>query len=172
MFLLLKLLQSLVKTLHSEGTPTQIAAGVAFGAALGLTPLLSLHNLIVITALALLNVSFGAGLFALALFTPFGFALDPLFNRIGENLLLQVGALRPLWVTADSTPVLALFNLNNTVVVGSLVAWLLLFAPIFLLARLGVVRYRATLGERIQKTRWYQAIRASRAYNVYRWFRE
>ena len=39
MLILLKLLQSLVKTLHSEGTPLQIAAGVALGAALGLTPL-------------------------------------------------------------------------------------------------------------------------------------
>jgi uncharacterized protein (TIGR03546 family) len=172
MFLLLKLLQSLVRTLHSDGTPTQIAAGVALGAALGLTPLLSLHNLLILTALALLNVSFGAGMFAFVLFTPFGFALDPLFHRIGDNLLLHVGSLRSLWVTADSTPVLALFNLNNTVVVGSIVGWLLLFAPIFLLSRLGVVRYRETLGERVQKTRWYRAIRASRAYNVYRWFRE
>jgi uncharacterized protein (TIGR03546 family) len=172
MFLLLKLLQSLVRTLHSDGTPTQIAAGVALGAALGLTPLLSLHNVLIVTAMALLNVSFGAGMFAFALFTPFGFALDPLFNRIGDALLLQAGVLRPLWVTADSTPVLALFNLNNTVVVGSIVGWLVLFAPVFVLSRLGVVRYRATLGERVRKTRWYQAIRASRTYNVYRWFRE
>jgi uncharacterized protein (TIGR03546 family) len=171
MFLLLKLLQSLVKTLHSDGTPTQIAAGVALGAALGLTPLLSPHNLIILTALALLNVSFGAGIFAFALFTPFGFALDPVFDHVGHALLLHAGALQPLWVTADSTPVLALFNLNNTVVVGSIVGWVLLIAPIFLLSRLGVVRYRATLGERVRQTRWYQAIRASRAYNVYRWFR-
>ena len=65
MLVLLKLLQSLVRTLHSDGTPAQIAAGVALGAALGLTPLLSLHNLFVVAALALLNVSFGAGLLGL-----------------------------------------------------------------------------------------------------------
>jgi uncharacterized protein (DUF2062 family) len=44
MLTLLELLQSLVKTLDSEGTPTQIAAGVALGAALGLTPIANLHN--------------------------------------------------------------------------------------------------------------------------------
>jgi uncharacterized protein (DUF2062 family) len=44
MLTLLELLQSLVKTLHSDGTPTQIAAGVALGAALGLTPIANLHN--------------------------------------------------------------------------------------------------------------------------------
>ena len=42
--LLLKLIQSLIKALHSEGTPGQLAAGLALGAILGLTPLWNLHN--------------------------------------------------------------------------------------------------------------------------------
>jgi uncharacterized protein (TIGR03546 family) len=172
MLVLLKLLQSLVRTLHSEGTPAQIASGVALGAALGLTPLISLHNLFVVAALALLNVSFGAGLLGLTLFAPVGFLLDPLFDRVGSALLLRVESLRPIWEFADATPVVAWFNLNNTVVLGSIVGWIVLFLPIYLLARLGVVRYRVTVGERIAKTRAYKAIRASRAYNVYRWFRE
>ena len=171
MLVLLKLLQSLVRTLHSEGTPAQIAAGIAIGAALGLTPLVSLHNLFVVAALALLNVSFGAGLLGLTLFAPIGFLLDPLFDRVGSALLLRAEALRPLWELTDSTPVVAWFNFNNTVVLGSIVGWLVLFLPIYLLARLGVVRYRATVGERVAKSPAYKAIRASRASNVYRWFR-
>ena len=172
MLALLKLLQSLVRTLHSDGTPAQIAAGVALGAALGLTPLLSLHTLFVVAALALLNVSFAAGLLGLTIFAPIGFLLDPAFDRAGSALLLRAESLRPLWEFTDGTPVVAWFNFNNTVLLGSIVGWLVLFVPIYLLARFGVVRYRATLGERIAKTRFYQGIRASRAYNVYRWFRE
>ena len=42
--LLLKLIQSLIKALHSEGTPGQLAAGLALGSILGLTPLWNLHN--------------------------------------------------------------------------------------------------------------------------------
>jgi uncharacterized protein (DUF2062 family) len=38
MLALLKLIQSIIKTLHSDGTPGQVAAGMALGAALGLTP--------------------------------------------------------------------------------------------------------------------------------------
>ena len=38
MLALLKLIQSLIKTLHSAGTPGQVAAGMALGSALGLTP--------------------------------------------------------------------------------------------------------------------------------------
>jgi uncharacterized protein (TIGR03546 family) len=172
MLALLKLLQSLVRTLHSDGTPAQIAAGFGLGAALGLTPLISLHNIFVFAALALLNVSFAAGLLGMTLFTPIGFLLDPLFDRVGGALLLHSEPLRPLWEVTDGTPVVAWFNLNNTVVLGSIVGWLVLFLPICILARIGVVHYRATLGKRLAQTPAYKAIRASRAYNIYRWFRE
>jgi uncharacterized protein (TIGR03546 family) len=172
MFTLLKLLQSLVKTLHSDGTPGQIAAGVALGAALGLTPIANVHNVLVVLLLAVLNVSFAAGLFAWALFVPIGFLLDPLFDRLGRLLLTETPALQPLWTTWDNTPGLALTNFNNTVVLGSLVGWLLLALPIFVVARVGVIRYRATIGERVRRTALYKAITASRAYNVYRWLHE
>src|ERR687884_2362804 len=102
MFALLKLLQSLIKTLHSEGTPGQIAAGMALGSALGLTPLMNVHNLVIVFFLFVLNVSFGAGLFAWALFVPLGFLLDPLFDRIGRALLLETPSLRPLWTSSSS----------------------------------------------------------------------
>ena len=84
MLAILKLLQSLVKTLHSEGTPLQIGAGFALGAALGLTPLFNIHNLLIIVLLTMLNVSFGAGLLAMVLCAPFGFLLDPVFDRVGH----------------------------------------------------------------------------------------
>jgi uncharacterized protein (TIGR03546 family) len=165
----LKLLQSLVRTLHSDGTPAQIAGGVALGAALGLTPLTSAHNLLVVLLLLVLNVSFGAGVLAWALFVPVGFLLDPVFDAAGRRLL-ETPALTPVWTQWYNTPVVPYTSFNNSVVLGSVVAWLLLFVPIFLLARLLVVRYRATLGARIQQSRYYRAFSASRAYNVYRWF--
>ena len=171
MLTLLKLLRSLVNTLHSDGSPGQIAAGVALGAALGLTPIANVHNAIVLLLLAVLNVSFAAGMLAWAVFVPIGFLFDPLFDRLGHWLLLDVHALRPLWTSWDNVPGLALTNFNNTVVLGSLVAWLVLFVPIYFLARYGVVRYRATLGERVRRSRFYKALQASQLYNVYSWFR-
>ena len=171
MLAILKLIQSLAKTLHSDGTPTQIAAGVALGAALGLTPILNVHNLVILLLLAVLNVSFGAGVLAWGLFVPLGFVLDPLFDAIGRALLVGTPALRPIWVAMDNAPVLPYTNFNNTVVLGSVVAWLALFVPIFILARIGVVRYRATIGERVRRSRAYKALQASQIYNVYTWFR-
>lgn len=165
----LKLLQSLVKTLHSDGTPAQIAGGIALGAALGLTPLTSAHNLLVVLLLLVLNVSFGAGLLSWGIFVPVGFLLDPVFDAIGRRLL-ESPSLEPMWTQWYNTPVVPYTSFNNSIVLGSVVGWLLLFVPVFLLARLLVVRYRATLGARIQQSRYYRAFSASRAYNVYRWF--
>jgi len=167
---LLKLIQSIIKTLHSAGTPGQVAAGMALGSALGLTPLMSLHNLVVFSLLVLLNVSFGGGMLGWMLFVPFGFLLDPVFDGIGLRLLTAPG-LRPLWTDLTNTPVVPYTNFNNTVVLGSFVAWLVLMVPIFFAARYGVAKYRATIGERVRQSRFYRAVTASQVYNLYKMFR-
>jgi uncharacterized protein (TIGR03546 family) len=170
MFALLKLIQSIIKTLHSEGTPGQVAAGMALGAALGLTPLMNVHNLVVFSLILLFNVSFGGGMLGWALFVPVGFILDPVFHAIGLGLL-EAPSLRGLWTAMYNTPLVPYTNFNNSVVLGSVVGWLGLGLPIFFAARWGVARYRATIGERVQRSRLYKAITASKAYNVYRLFR-
>ena len=170
MFGLIKLIQSLIGALHSEGTPGQLAAGIVLGSILGLTPLLNLHNALVFAALVLLNVSFAGGMLGWALFIPVGFALDPLFDWLGHRLLLAE-SLRGFWTSLYNTPVVPLTNFNNTVVLGSVVFAVLFAIPLFILTRLGVVRYRATIGERVRQSRFYKAVMASKAYNVYKMFR-
>ncbi len=170
MLTLLKLIQSIIKTLHSEGTPGQVAAGMAIGSVLGLTPLMNIHNLIIFSLIVVLNVSFGGAMLGWALFVPIGFLLDPAFHAVG-SALLQAPSLRPLWTTLSNTPLVPYTNFNNTVVLGSFVGWVALTVPIFFAARYGVTRYRATIGERVRRSRWYKAVTASQAYNWYRMFR-
>src|SRR3954466_1410587 len=167
---LLKLIQSIIKTLHSAGTPGQVAAGMALGSALGLTPLMNLHNLAIFSILVLLNVSFGGGMLGWMLFVPVGFLLDPLFDAMGSALLSAPG-LRSLWTDWTNTPILPFTNFNNTVVLGSFVFWAVFAIPIFFAARYGIARYRATVGERVRQSRFYKAITASQVYNVYKMFR-
>lgn len=169
MFALVKLIQSLVGALHSEGTPGQLAAGIALGSILGLTPLVNIHNAIVFAAIVLLNVSFAGGMLGWALFVPIGFILDPLFDWIGHQLLLAE-SLRGLWTSLYNTPVVPLTNFNNTIVLGSLVFALLLLVPLFFATRWAVARYRATIGARVRQSKFYRAVMASKVYNVYRMF--
>ncbi len=170
MLTLLKLLQSLFKTLHSEGTPAQVATGVALGAAWGLTPLLNLHNLGIAAAVMVFNVSVGGAMLGWLLFTPVGFLLDPLFDLVGRRLLLASG-LEDLWTRLYNVPVLPWTNFNNSVVLGSVVLWVAGLVPIWLLARWGVRRYRETWGARLEGTPLMQALKASKAYNWYRLLR-
>lgn len=169
MFALIKLMQSLFGALHSEGTPGQLALGIVLGSFLGLTPLLNLHNAVVFALLVLLNVSFAGGMLGWAVFVPIGFLLDPLFDWIGHSLLLAP-SLRGLWTSFYNTPIVPLTNFNNTVVLGSVVFALLFAVPLFFAARFAVVRYRATIGERVRQSKFYRAVMASKVYNVYKMF--
>jgi uncharacterized protein (TIGR03546 family) len=171
MYALIKLIQSLVKALNSEGTPGQVAAGIAMGACLGLTPLLNLHNLLVVGAIMFFRVSVPGATLGWLLFTPVGFLLDPVFDRVGTALLVDSAALQAVWSSAYNAPIVALANPTNTIVVGSLVGWVVLAVPIFFLARAGVGWYRRTIYERYKDAKLFRALRASKIYNAYQLFR-
>ncbi len=163
------LLQSMVKALNSEGRPGQVAAGIALGACLGLTPLMNLHNLVILLAAMVLDVSLAGFSLGWTIFVPAGFLLDPLFDAIGTRLL-SAPSLAPLWTTFANTPVVSLANLDNTVVLGSLVFWIAMWLPIYFLAKWGVVHYRARVYERLKQTRVFHAVQASNLYKIYRLF--
>lgn len=164
--LILRFLQSLIRALNSDGTPGQVAMGMAVGLAFGLTPLLSLHNVLVLAVAMLTTVSFPGVMLGWAIAVPIGFMLDPLFDRVGMALLTN-DALTPLWVWVVNTPVVSLSKLNNTIVLGSLTVWLLALVPAFFVFRVLVVRYRAQVLARVQQLRLYQFVRASKAWRFY-----
>ena len=170
MLAILKLLQSLFKTLHSQGTPGQVAAGIMLGVGLGLSPILSGHNLVLFAALVLLNVSFGGGMLGMALFTPLGFLLDPVFNRLGFALLDAPG-LQGLWTSLYNTPLVPYTSFNNTVTLGALAAWVVLALPIYVGAKAAIATYRAKYGVRVENSRLMKAVKASKFNTLYTWFR-
>ena len=59
----LEILAKLVKILRSAASPNQIAAGFIIGMIIGLTPLWTLHNLILFVLLIILNVNIASALF-------------------------------------------------------------------------------------------------------------
>jgi hypothetical protein len=56
-------------------------------------------------------------------------------------------------------------------VLGSVVAWAVLFLPLYALLRWLVAQYRDRVYARLQRMRFFQAVTASKLYNVYRLFR-
>lgn len=168
--LILKLLQQLFRALNSDGTPGQVGMGMALGLAFGLTPLASLHNLAILAVAMLTTVSFPGVMLGWVIATPLGFALDPVFDRVGMALLMN-DALAPLFTWIVNTPVVALSRLNNSIVLGSLVVWLALLVPAHFLFRFLVARYREHIFAHVQKWRIVQIIKTSKLYGVYDMFR-
>jgi uncharacterized protein (TIGR03546 family) len=168
--LLLKFLQTLVKALNSDGTPGQVGMGMAIGLAFGLTPLLSLHNLVVLAVAMLTTVSIPGVMLGWAIAVPLGFMFDPVFDRIGMSVLLTDG-FAPFFTWVVNTPVVSLSGLNNSIVLGSLVAWLAALVPAFLLFRFLVAKYRAHVYARLEQWKFFQMLKASKLFSVYQLFR-
>lgn len=107
--LFLKLLQRLVKSLNSQGTPGQVAARLALGTGFGLTPIASVHNLLLFALALIINVSLAGVFLGWSLAVPLGFALDPVFDPLGAQLL-GAPSLGPLWTRLYNAPGVPLTN--------------------------------------------------------------
>lgn len=155
------LVAKLVTILHSGKEPKHIAAGFALGSIIGLTPGMTLQNILVFCLVFLLNVNIPAALFGVALFSAFAFLLDPLFHEIGYYLLTQIEALVPFWTTLYNMPIAPLTRFYNTVVIGSLVISLLTFLPIYFGFKRFVLCYRAHWAEKVEKWHVMKVIKGS-----------
>ena len=168
--LILKFLQTLIKALNSDGTPGQVGAGMALGLCLGLTPIGSLHNLVIVAIAMLTTVSFPGFMLGWAVAVPVGFALDPVFHRVGMAILLN-DAFAPFFTWVVNTPVVAWSRLNNSIVVGSLVCWLVAVIPAAFVFKALVAKYRVHVFARLEQMKVFQALKASKLYQAYELFR-
>ncbi len=163
----LKLLSSIVKVLHSQDSPEQVAWGFALGAIPGLTPLWSLHNLLVFLIVLIVKVNAGAALLSLALFSLLRWILSPVFHLIGNAILTQIPFLTGLWTALYNAPLAPLTRFNNTVVMGGFVTALVLIAPNYFIFRVLVVQYRKRWGQKIEDWKIVKLFRGSRIVQFY-----
>lgn len=163
---MLKTIAKFLKILNSDAAPGQISLGFAFAMVAGFTPLMSLHNLIVLFLVLVLRVNLASFLLGLALFSTLAFALDPLFHRLGLALL-TAPALEALWTTLYNSTLWRLERFNNSIVMGSLTVSLALFAPVVVMGNLLVRQYRDHVMQWVLRSRLMQAFQASKLYGYY-----
>jgi len=155
-----------IEVMHSDRDPHQISLGFALGMVLGLTPINSLHNLLVLLALLFFRVNISAALLSWMLFSVLAFVMDPLFHLFGLFLLTDVDALQGFWTALYNAPLIPYTRFNNSIVMGSLIFSLLAFFPVYLGSHIMVVKYRETIMERLNRWKILQVIKAS---GPYRW---
>ncbi len=142
----------LLQVISSETEPGQISLGFAFALIAGFTPLVSLHNLLVLFLILVLRVNLSAFFLGLAFFSGLAYLLDPVFHRVGLAAL-TAGPLEGLWTSLYNSTLWRLERFNNSIVMGSLIISMALFVPFYLLSNALILKYREHFLAWIQKTR-------------------
>lgn len=164
--LIAKMIIKLINILNKDASPREIAGGMALGFIAGMTPLASLHNLVVLFLMIVLRVNITAGIFAVGVFSGVAYIFDPLSNKIGYALL-TLPALKAFWTSLYNMPVINWSRFNNTLTLGSLVLSLVLFYPVLIALRWAVVKYREKVMAKIAKWRILTIWKGSSLYNLY-----
>lgn len=166
MFLILKYIAKLLKALASEASPGQIAGGIILGMIIGLTPLSSPHNLLILTLILVLKVNLGMAIFSFTVFSGVAFLADPLFHSFGV-WLLELEGMQETWTAMYNTEWIAVTNFYNTVVLGSFIFALLFSIPMYPLTQYGVLKYREKIHARVQKWKVVQGFKSTKLYSIY-----
>lgn len=166
MTLILKQLFGFLKLLNSETGHNQIAAGIAAGFILGMTPMLSLQSFLVFLCIFFFRIQAGAAFLAAFFFAFVGWLLDPVFHSVGSQVL-ELEALDGLFTTMYNVPFLPLTRFNNSIVMGSAVITIALSPLVFFVSRSLILKYRATIVAKFKQTKLWKAIQAT---SLFKWY--
>lgn len=166
MGLILKQIFAFIKLLNSDTGTISLAAGMTCGFILGMTPVLSLHSLLIFLILFFFRIQIGAA-FLMAFFFKFiAFLMDPLFDLVGRKVL-ETESLAPLFTKLYNLPIIPFTRFNNSIVMGSGVITILLSPIVFIISQRLILKYRETVLARFKSTRFWKAVEATKFYQWY-----
>lgn len=166
---MLRLLFKLLTALNSETDPSQISLAFCFGMVLGFTPLMSMHNLLILFLILILRVNVSAAILAWGFFTGIAYLLDPLFIQAGEYLL-ALPSMLDTWTQMYNSDFWRLTHFNNTLTLGSLAVAVCAFLPFFFLFKILIVKYRQHILAWIRKSKLMEMLKSSNLYQAYEKF--
>lgn len=166
MGLILKQLFSFIKLLNSDTGNISLALGMTCGFILGMTPVLSLHSLLVFLILFFFRIQIGAALVTAFFFKFVAYLLDPIFHTVG-SAVLEMDSLRGFFTTLYNMPIIPFTRFNNSIVMGSAVVTFTLSPLVFLASQYFIVKYRELVVARFKSTRFWKALEATKFYQWY-----
>lgn len=152
-----KYVNKLLKALNSNAHPGDIAHAVSLGLVLALVPKGNLLWPFLFFLTLFIRMNKGAlflSLILLSLAVPF---IDVPIERLGYAIL-TAPFLKSAFTTLYDTPFVGLTRFNNTMVLGSLITGLVLYAPVYALSRSGITGWRKSIYPRIVKSKAYKVI--------------
>lgn len=141
---MLDMIRKLLSSLNSSEYSWQLSLAIALGMIVGLSPQFNLHIIIFYLLAFLIAINLGLFFVSVAVFAAISYLFDPLMESFGYYLL-TLPELESLHTTIYNNPLLALFNLNDSLVLGSLISGLILFLPLFFAMQQLVKVYRGPI---------------------------
>ena len=166
MGLILKQLFAFIKLLNSETGNISLALGMTCGFILGMTPVLSLHSLLIFLILFFFRIQIGAALVMAFFFKFIAFLLDPVFHAVGSQVL-EMESLRETFTNLYNMPIIPYTRFNNSIVMGSAVVTFILSPLVSLASQYFIVKYRELVVARFKSTKLWKAIEATKFYQWY-----
>jgi uncharacterized protein (TIGR03546 family) len=163
---ILKQVFAFIKLLNSDTGNISLAAGVTSGFILGMTPVLSLHSLLVFLFLFFFRIQIGAAFLAAFFFKFAAFLLDPVFHSVGTKVL-EMESLKAFFTSLYNMPIIPYTRFNNSIVMGSAVVTFALSPIVFITSQYFITKYREQIVERFKKTKLWKAIEAT---SLYQWY--
>jgi uncharacterized protein (TIGR03546 family) len=156
----------ILKVLNSETAPSQISLALSFALIAGLTPLYSLHNLLVLLLVLFLRVNLSTFILGWIFFSGVAYILDPIFHRLGLALL-TAPSLEGLWTSLYNILIFRLSKFYNSIVMGSALFSLIFFLPVYFLTNILINKYRDHILAWVRQTRVMQVLKGSKLFQAY-----
>jgi len=163
---MLTLLAKLFHALNSESSTRQLALAIAIGFIVGLAPLFTLQNLLLLLIVLLIRVHLGAFILSVGVFSGISYLISPVIVSVGESLLTS-DALGGFFTGMYQLSFFKLGHWHHTYTLGALVLGVILAIPLYFVAKILVEKYRVHVMATFEKFKIVKALKASKFYRVY-----
>jgi len=154
MFSFINIPARILAILELNISPAQVAGGVCLGMFLGFIPLNGPMALLFFLFFFITKINKFSTALTLPLFKLlYVLGVSHLTDKIGGYLLIDANYLVGFWRAVTHLPVLALLDLNNTLVAGGLALSAALTLPVYLIARLIYIKFIEPHLRKIQESK-------------------
>ena len=151
----LNLPAKIVRLFDSNVSPNEVAAGVCLGMFMGFIPLNGVMALLLFICFFLFKINRLAAMLVLPVFKLlYMLGVYYLADFFGGVLLINMNFLILFWRMVTHMPIIALLDLNNTLVAGGLVLGAVLCFPVYILSKKGIVVLREKYFSRIKGSKF------------------
>jgi uncharacterized protein (TIGR03546 family) len=156
----------IIRILNSDASPAAIATSISLAMIVGLTPIMSLHNVLILMVVLLFRVHLGTFILSTIAFGLIGLALAQPLEQVGY-WLLNLPVVEPFWIALYNTQVGRLSLFNYTSVIGGLFVSLATLLPVWLISVKLIAQYRSHFLSWMQKNRLVEILRGSTLIQMY-----